>query len=99
MDCLSDASQIPFTRNCMGTISEVCAFFHMSTKRTEIFKSVIIECYPEQKKNKKKKRGHWFPCEKHDESKDMDLMLLFKEIPQPINLGPQRIEGTTAIFH
>ncbi|GBN58887.1 repressor of the inhibitor of the protein kinase [Araneus ventricosus] len=34
--CLSDASNIPSIRNCMGVIKEVCRFFHMSAKRTEI---------------------------------------------------------------
>ncbi|GBM46638.1 Zinc finger MYM-type protein 1 [Araneus ventricosus] len=34
--CLSDASNIPSIRNCMGVIKEVCRFFHTSAKRTEI---------------------------------------------------------------
>ncbi|GBM17896.1 hypothetical protein AVEN_111053-1 [Araneus ventricosus] len=34
--CLSDSSNIPSIRNCMGIIKEVCIFFHMSAKRTEI---------------------------------------------------------------
>ncbi|GBO13416.1 Zinc finger MYM-type protein 1 [Araneus ventricosus] len=34
--CLSNASNIPSIRNCMGVIKEVCRFFHMSAKRTEI---------------------------------------------------------------
>ncbi|GBM23764.1 hypothetical protein AVEN_271126-1 [Araneus ventricosus] len=38
--CLSDASNIPSIRNCMGVIKEVCRFFHMSAKRTEILKSM-----------------------------------------------------------
>ncbi|GBN83750.1 Zinc finger MYM-type protein 1 [Araneus ventricosus] len=33
--CLSDASNIPSIRNCMGVIKDVCRFFH-SAKRTEI---------------------------------------------------------------
>jgi hypothetical protein len=31
--CLIDASKVPSIRNCMGIISEVCAFFHMSAQR------------------------------------------------------------------
>ncbi|GBN43277.1 hypothetical protein AVEN_230600-1 [Araneus ventricosus] len=34
--CLSDTSNIPSIRNCMGVIKEVCRFFHMSAKSTEI---------------------------------------------------------------
>ncbi|GBN46772.1 hypothetical protein AVEN_157043-1 [Araneus ventricosus] len=34
--CLSDSSNIPSIRNCMGVIKEVRRFFHMSAKRTEI---------------------------------------------------------------
>ncbi|GBO35056.1 hypothetical protein AVEN_154035-1 [Araneus ventricosus] len=48
--CLSDASNIPSIRNCMGVIKEVCRFFHMSAKRTEILRSMICDCCPEQKK-------------------------------------------------
>lgn len=50
--CLSDASNLPSVRNCMGVIKEVCAFFHVSAKRTEILKSTILERCPEQKKTK-----------------------------------------------
>ncbi|GBN40674.1 hypothetical protein AVEN_128616-1 [Araneus ventricosus] len=48
--CLSDASNIPSIRNCMGFIKEVCRFFHMSAKRTGILKSMTSNCCPEQKK-------------------------------------------------
>ncbi|GBM31486.1 hypothetical protein AVEN_141185-1 [Araneus ventricosus] len=50
--CLSDASNIPSIRHCMGVIKEVCRFFHMSAIRTEILKSMISDCCPEQKKKK-----------------------------------------------
>lgn len=50
--CLSEASKVPSIRNCMGIISEVCAFFHMSAQRTELLKLAITECCPEQRKKK-----------------------------------------------
>ncbi|GBN28143.1 repressor of the inhibitor of the protein kinase [Araneus ventricosus] len=61
--CLSDASNIPSIRNSMGVIKEVCRFFHMSDKRTEILKSMISDCCPEQKKR------NLFHYVKHDEWK------------------------------
>ncbi|GBN95919.1 repressor of the inhibitor of the protein kinase [Araneus ventricosus] len=50
--CLSNASNIPSIRNCMDVIKEVYRFFHMSAKRTEILKSMISDCCPEQNKKK-----------------------------------------------
>lgn len=84
--CLSDASKIPSIRNCMGIISEVCAFFHISAKRTELLKSAIIECCPEQKKKKLISLCETRWVERHDS------VFFFKEILQPINLALLRIE-------
>lgn len=50
--CLSDVSNIPSIRNCMGIIKEICGFFHISAKRTEMLKYTISECCAEQKKKK-----------------------------------------------
>ncbi|GBO42185.1 repressor of the inhibitor of the protein kinase, partial [Araneus ventricosus] len=83
---LSDASNIPSIRNCMGVIKEVCRFFHMSTKRTEIIKSTISDCCPEQKKKKliSLRETRW--VERHD------LVFLFKDILEPILLSLLKIE-------
>lgn len=84
--CLSDASNIPSIRNCMGIIKEVCGFFHMSAKRTEILKSTISHCCPEQKKKKLISLCETRWVERHDS------VLLFKDILEPILLSLLKIE-------
>lgn len=84
--CLSDASRIPSIRNCMGVIKEVCGFFHMSAKRTEILKSMISECCPEQKKKKLISLCETRWVERHDS------VILFKDILEPIFLSLCKIE-------
>ncbi|GBM10257.1 hypothetical protein AVEN_49980-1 [Araneus ventricosus] len=84
--CLSDASNIPSKRNCMGVIKEVCRFFHMSAKRTEILKSVISDCCPEQKKKKLISLCETRWVERHDS------VFLFKDILEPILLSLLKIE-------
>lgn len=84
--CLSDASNIPPIRNCMGIIKEVCGFFHMSAKRTEILKLTISECCPEQKKKKLISLCETRWVERHDS------VLLFKELLEPIMLSLLKIE-------
>ncbi|GBM74964.1 hypothetical protein AVEN_79004-1 [Araneus ventricosus] len=88
--CLSDASNIPSIRNCMGVIKEVCRFFHMSAKRTEILKSMISDCCPEQKKN-----FHIMKLISLCETRCMerhDSVFLFKNILEPILLSLLKIE-------
>ncbi|GBN21481.1 hypothetical protein AVEN_136383-1 [Araneus ventricosus] len=84
--CLSDARNIPSIRNCMGVIKEVCRFFHMSTKRTEILKSMISDCCPEQKKKKLISLCETRWVERHDS------VFLFKDILEPILLSLLKIE-------
>ncbi|GBL81624.1 repressor of the inhibitor of the protein kinase [Araneus ventricosus] len=84
--CLSDTSNIPSIRNCMGVIKEVCRFFHMSAKRTEILKSMISDCCPEQKKNKLISLCETRWVERHVS------VLLFKDILEPIPLSLLKIE-------
>lgn len=67
---LSDASNIPFIRNCMGIIKEVCVFFYMSATRTEILLSTIYDCYP--------------GGGKHCYVKRHDSVFLFKSILEPV---------------
>ncbi|GBN35873.1 repressor of the inhibitor of the protein kinase [Araneus ventricosus] len=80
--CLSDASNIPSIRNCMGVIKEVCRFFHMSAKRTETLKSMISDCCPEQKK----KKLISLCVQSHDS------VFLFKDILESILLSLLKIE-------
>ncbi|GBM71007.1 repressor of the inhibitor of the protein kinase [Araneus ventricosus] len=78
--CLSGASNFPSIRNCMGVIKEVCRFFHISAKRTEILKSTISDCCPEQKKKLISLcETRW--VERHDSAP------LFKDILKPILLS------------
>ncbi|GBM39335.1 hypothetical protein AVEN_257446-1 [Araneus ventricosus] len=84
--CLSDASNIPSIRNCMVVIKEVCRFFHMLAKRTEILKSMISDCCPEQKKKKLISLCETRWVERHDS------VFLFKDILEPILLSLLKIE-------
>nr|XP_042895669.1 52 kDa repressor of the inhibitor of the protein kinase-like [Parasteatoda tepidariorum] len=84
--CLSDASNIPSIRNCMGVIKEVCGFFHKSAKRTEILKSTISDCCPEQKKKKLISLCETRWVDRHDS------VFLFKDILEPIILSLLKIE-------
>ncbi|GBN86768.1 repressor of the inhibitor of the protein kinase [Araneus ventricosus] len=83
---LSDASNIPSIRNCMGVIKEVCRFFHMSAKRTEILKSMISDCCPEQKKKKLISLCETRWVERHDS------VFLFKDILEPILFSLLKID-------
>ncbi|GBN84085.1 repressor of the inhibitor of the protein kinase [Araneus ventricosus] len=84
--CLSDASNIPSIRNCMGVIKEVCKFFHMSSKRTEVLKSMISDCCPEQETKKLISLCETRWVERHDS------VFLFKDILEPILLSLLKIE-------
>ncbi|GBM69584.1 hypothetical protein AVEN_261649-1 [Araneus ventricosus] len=84
--CLSDASNIPSIRNCMGVIKEVCRFFHMSAKRTEMLKLMLSDCCPEQKKKKLISLCETRWVERHDS------VFLFKDILEPILLSLLKIE-------
>lgn len=70
----------------MGIIHEVCAFFHMSSKNTELLKSTINECCPDQKKKKLISICEIRWVERHD------LVLLFKEILLSINFDLLKID-------
>ncbi|GBO21990.1 repressor of the inhibitor of the protein kinase [Araneus ventricosus] len=87
--CLSDASNIPSIRNCMGVIKEVCRFFHMSAKRTEILKSMISDCCSEQRKKKLISLCEKLWVERHDS------VFLFKDILEPILLSLLKIEESS----
>ncbi|GBM12527.1 repressor of the inhibitor of the protein kinase [Araneus ventricosus] len=87
--CLSDASNIPSIRNCMGVIKEVCRFFHLSAKRTEILKSMISDCCPEQKKKKLISLCETRWVERHDS------VFLLKDILESILLSILKIEESS----
>ncbi|GBO37705.1 hypothetical protein AVEN_77299-1 [Araneus ventricosus] len=98
--CLSDARNIPSLRNCMGVIKEVCRFFHMqscslkeyadffymSALRTDIMKSMVSDCCPEQKKMKLISLCETQWVERHDS------VFLFKDILEPIFLSLFKME-------
>ncbi|XP_050066583.1 52 kDa repressor of the inhibitor of the protein kinase-like [Aphis gossypii] len=52
--CLSDASKAQDIRNAFGTVSECCAFFHYSAKRTHILKEKVLEINPKTQAHKLK---------------------------------------------
>lgn len=51
---LSDASKIQDIRNAFGIVSECCAFFYYSTKRTYILKEKVSEINPKTQAHKLK---------------------------------------------
>ncbi|XP_044751693.1 52 kDa repressor of the inhibitor of the protein kinase-like [Coccinella septempunctata] len=87
--CLSDASGISSIRNCMGVIKEICAFFHASAKNTEILKSTISDCFPDEKRKKLISLCETRWVERHDS------VILFKEILEAIILSLHKIEESS----
>lgn len=69
----------------MGVIKEVCGFIHMLAKRTQLLKSAILECCPEQKKKLISL------CETRWLERN-DSVILFKDILEAILLSLAKIE-------
>lgn len=74
--CLVDASKVNPIRNCMRTISDICAFFHSSAKRTNILKEEITNLLPESKRLISLCEARW--VQRHD------AVLMFKSSLVPI---------------
>lgn len=85
--CLSDATKIQGIRNAFGVISEICAFFHKSAKRTTILENRIKELKPETKKIKLKTFCETRWVLRHE------AILLFKDFIAPVIASLEEIES------
>jgi len=85
--CLSDASKTQDIRNAFGTVSECCAFFHYSAKRTYILKEKVLEINPKTQAHKLKPL-----CETRWVLRHKAIMI-FKEFLQPIVSALEQIEN------
>ncbi|KAF0702443.1 52 kDa repressor of the inhibitor of the protein kinase-like, partial [Aphis craccivora] len=85
--CLSDASTAQDIRNAFGTVSECCAFFHYSAKRTHILKEKVLEINPKTQAHKLKSLCETRWVLRHE------AIMIFKELLQPIISALEQIEN------
>lgn len=84
--CLSNATKTQAIRNSFSIISDCCAFFHSSAKRTTILKNKIKEILPNAQSFKLNSLCETWCILRHE------AVILFKEFLEPIVAALEQIE-------
>lgn len=85
--CLSDAAKIQDIRNAFGVVSECCAFFHYSAKRTYTLKEKVLEINSKSQAHKLKSLCETRWVLRHE------AIMIFKKFLQPIVMALEQIQN------